>query len=59
MDACLNDSAMAEALVAQFETNMATPMASKARRRSSSTATSIRNMSYDDLKAILDAEAGG
>lgn len=55
IDACLNDQAAAEALIKRFETNMAadgvqgTPTIFV-------NGTKHSNMSYADLKAILDAE---
>ena len=55
MDACLNDSAKAEALITQFQTNMeadgveGTPTLFINGEKHS-------NMAYDDLKAIIDAE---
>jgi protein-disulfide isomerase len=58
LDACLNDQAQAEALIAQFEKNMAadevqgTPTIFINGEKHS-------NMSYDDLKAIIDAALAG
>ena len=55
MDACLNDTAMAEALIKQFQTNFeadgveGTPTLFI-------NGTKYQNMAYEDLKAILDAE---
>ncbi len=55
MDACLNDQANAEALIKQFQTNFeadgveGTPTLFV-------NGTKHGNMSYEDLKAILDAE---
>jgi protein-disulfide isomerase len=55
VDACLNDGPMAEALIKRFETNMAaddiqgTPTILV-------NGTKHSNMSYDELKAIIDAE---
>lgn len=55
VDACLNDGPMAEALIKRFEANMAaddiqgTPTILI-------NGTKHSNMSYDDLKAIIDAE---
>lgn len=55
MDACLNDSANAEALIKQFQTNFeadgveGTPTLFV-------NGTKYSNMAYEDLKAILDAE---
>ena len=58
IDACLNDQAQAEALIARFQANMAadgvegTPTIFINGEKHS-------NMSYADLKAILDAELAG
>ncbi|MCU0828823.1 MAG: DsbA family protein [Tabrizicola sp.] len=58
LDACLNDQAQAEALIAQFEKNMAadevqgTPTIFINGEKHS-------NMSYEDLKAIIDAKLAG
>lgn len=55
MDACLNDTANAEALIKQFQTNFeadgveGTPTLFV-------NGTKYSNMAYEDLKAILDAE---
>ncbi|MBA3911272.1 MAG: thiol-disulfide oxidoreductase [Rhodobacter sp.] len=55
IDVCLNDQAMAEALIARFQTNMAadgvegTPTLFV-------NGTKYGNMPYADLKAIIDAE---
>lgn len=55
MDACLNDTATAEALIKQFQTNFeadgveGTPTLFI-------NGTKYSNMAYEDLKAILDAE---
>ncbi|KAF0115126.1 MAG: periplasmic thiol-disulfide interchange protein [Rhodobacteraceae bacterium] len=55
MDVCLNDSANAEALIKQFQTNFeadgveGTPTLFV-------NGTKYSNMAYEDLKAILDAE---
>ncbi|HEY6918445.1 MAG TPA: DsbA family protein [Tabrizicola sp.] len=55
MDACLNDTANAEALIKQFQTNFeadgveGTPTIFV-------NGTKYGNMAYEDLKAILDAE---
>jgi protein-disulfide isomerase len=55
MDACLNDTANAEALIKQFQTNFeadgveGTPTLFI-------NGTKYSNMAYEDLKAILDAE---
>ena len=58
IDACLNDQAMAEALIARFQTNMeadgveGTPTIFV-------NGTKHANMPYADLKAIIDAELAG
>ena len=58
LDACLNDQAMAEALIARFQTNMeadgveGTPTIFV-------NGTKHANMPYADLKAIIDAELAG
>ncbi len=58
IDTCLNDQATAEALIARFQTNMAadgvegTPTIFV-------NGTKHSNMSYADLKAIIDAELAG
>jgi len=58
IDACLNDEAKAQAMIARFETNMAadgvegTPTVFV-------NGTKHPNMSYADLKAIIDAELAG
>jgi protein-disulfide isomerase len=58
IDVCLNDQAQAEALIARFQTNMAadgvegTPTIFINGAKHS-------NMTYDDLKAIIDAELAG
>jgi protein-disulfide isomerase len=57
LDACLKDGAKAEAMVAHFETNMAADEVE-------GTPTFIingekhSNMSFDDMKAIIDAKLG-
>ena len=55
LDACLNDQAQAEALIAQFETNMA---ADDVQGTPTIFVNGVKysNMSYDELAAILDAE---
>ena len=55
VDACLNDQAMAEALIKRFETNMA---ADQVEGTPTIFVNGARhgNMSYAELKAILDAE---
>ena len=58
LDACLNDQAMAEALIARFQTNMeadgveGTPTIFV-------NGAKHANMPYADLKAIIDAELAG
>lgn len=58
IDACLNDQAQAEALIARFQTNMAadgvegTPTIFVNGAKHS-------NMTYADLKALIDAELAG
>jgi protein-disulfide isomerase len=58
LDACLNDQAKAEAMIAQFEKNMAadgvqgTPTIFVNGEKHS-------NMAWEDLKAIIDAELAG
>lgn len=58
LDTCLNDQAKAEAMIAQFEKNMAadgvqgTPTIFV-------NGTKHANMTWDDLKAIIDAELAG
>lgn len=58
LDACLNDQAQAEALIAQFEKNMAadgvqgTPTIFINGSKHS-------NMAWEDLKALIDAELAG
>ncbi|TAG20538.1 MAG: DsbA family protein [Rhodobacterales bacterium] len=58
IDACLNDQAKAEALIARFQTNMeadgveGTPTIFV-------NGTKYSNMAYADLKAIIDAELAG
>jgi protein-disulfide isomerase len=58
LDACMQDAAMAEALVKRFETNM------KADGVEGTPTLFINgdqhsNMSYDDLKALVDAALAG
>ncbi len=55
VDTCLNDQAMAEALVKRFETNMA---ADDVQGTPTIFVNGAKhgNMSYDELKAIIDAE---
>lgn len=55
VDACLNDQAMAEALIKRFETNMA---ADDVQGTPTIFVNGAKhdNMSYADLKAIIDAE---
>lgn len=55
IDACLNDQTQAEALIKQFETNMAAD-AVEGTPTIFVNGARYSNMSYDDLKAILDAE---
>jgi protein-disulfide isomerase len=55
VDVCLNDGAMAEALIAQFETNMAADEV-KGTPTIFVNGTMYSNMPYADLKAIIDAE---
>ena len=55
VDVCLNDQAMAEALIAQFEKNMAADDV-KGTPTIFVNGTSYSNMPYADLKAIIDAE---
>ena len=58
LDACLNDQAKAEAMIAQFEANMAadgvqgTPTIFVNGKKHS-------NMAWDDLKTLIDAELAG
>jgi protein-disulfide isomerase len=55
MEACLNDQANAEALIKQFETNMAADQV-EGTPTIFVNGTKYKNMSYDELKAILDTE---
>ena len=55
VDACLNDAPMAEALIKRFETNMAADDV-KGTPTIFVNGTKYSNMSYEDLKAIIDAE---
>jgi protein-disulfide isomerase len=55
VDACLNDQAMAEALIKRFETNMAADEV-EGTPTIFVNGTKHSNMSYADLKAIIDAE---
>ncbi|MDB5658643.1 MAG: DsbA family protein [Cypionkella sp.] len=55
LDACMKNSAMAEALVTHFETNMKAD-AIEGTPTFIINGTKHSNMAYDDLKAILDAE---
>jgi len=55
IDACLNDQTMAEALVTQFETNMKAD-AVKGTPTLFVNGTMLSNLTYDDLKAVVDAE---
>ncbi|OYW57484.1 MAG: thiol-disulfide oxidoreductase [Rhodobacterales bacterium 12-65-15] len=55
IDVCLNDQPMAEALVAQFETNMAADDVNGTPTLFVN-GTKLPNLSYADLKAVIDAE---
>lgn len=55
VDTCLNDQAMAEALIKRFETNMAADEV-EGTPTIFVNGTKHGNMSYADLKVILDAE---
>lgn len=55
MDACLNDTANAEALIKQFQTNFEADGVTGTPTFFIN-GTKYSNMSYDDLKPILDAE---
>ena len=55
VDACLNDGPMAEALIKRFETNMAADDV-QGTPTIFINGTKYSNMSYADLKVILDAE---
>lgn len=58
LDACLNDQANAEALIKQFETNMAAD-AVKGTPTIFVNGAMHSNMPWDDLKAIIDAALAG
>jgi len=58
IDACLNDQAYAEALIARFETNMAADGVEGTPTIFVNGAKHA-NMPYADLKAIIDAELAG
>ncbi len=55
LDACMKDGAMAEALVARFETNMKADGV-EGTPTFFINGTKYPNMGYDELKAIIDAE---
>jgi protein-disulfide isomerase len=55
LDSCLNDQAQAEALIKQFETNMAADGV-KGTPTVFVNGTSVGNPVYDDLKAAIEAE---
>jgi protein-disulfide isomerase len=55
LDTCLNDQAQAEALIKQFETNMAADGV-KGTPTVFVNGTSVGNPVYDDLKAAIEAE---
>lgn len=55
LDACLNDQAQAEAMIAQFETNMAADDV-KGTPTIIVNGAKHSNMPWEDLKAIIDAE---
>jgi protein-disulfide isomerase len=55
MDVCLNDTANAEALIKQFQTNFEADGV-KGTPTFFINGTMYSNMSFDDMKAILDAE---
>jgi protein-disulfide isomerase len=55
MDACLNDTAMAEAMIKRFQTNMEAD-AVKGTPTIFINGTMHSNMPYDELKTLLDAE---
>lgn len=55
LDACLDDQANAEAMIARFETNMAADDV-KGTPTIIVNGTKYTNMTYDELAAILDAE---
>jgi protein-disulfide isomerase len=58
LDACLNDQAKAEALIAQFEKNMAADDV-KGTPTIFVNGTKHSNMAWEDLKALIDAELAG
>jgi protein-disulfide isomerase len=58
LDVCLNDQASAEALIKQFETNMAADGV-KGTPTIFVNGAMHSNMAYDDLKAIIEAELAG
>lgn len=55
IDVCLNDATQADALVAQFETNMKAD-AVKGTPTLFVNGTMLSNLTYDDLKVVIDAE---
>jgi len=55
IDVCLNDQPMAEALIAQFETNMKAD-AVKGTPTLFVNGTMLSNLTYTDLKTVIDAE---
>ncbi len=55
LDTCLNDQAQAEALIKQFETNMAADGV-KGTPTIFVNGTNVGNPGYDDLKAAIEAE---
>jgi protein-disulfide isomerase len=55
LDVCLNDQAQAEALIKQFETNMAADGV-KGTPTIFVNGTNVGNPGYDDLKAAIEAE---
>jgi protein-disulfide isomerase len=58
IDTCLNDQAQAEALIARFQANMAADGV-EGTPTIFINGTKHSNMTYADLKAILDAELAG
>jgi protein-disulfide isomerase len=58
IDACLNDQATAEAMIARFEANMAADEVTGTPTIFVN-GTKHSNMAYADLKAIIDAELAG
>jgi protein-disulfide isomerase len=58
LDVCLNDQAQAEALIKQFETNMAADEV-KGTPTVFVNGESVGNPSYDDLKAAIEAALAG